>query len=107
MQRSESRIVNEIRIHQSLNHENIVGFYGYFQDEEHVYFALELASEGNLEELIKAEHGGKKLPESTVRELLCQISHGVKYLHDNCLVHRDLKPENILISLVSVSMGKN
>ena len=105
MHRSESRIVNELRIHSSLNHENVIGFYGYFQDEENLYFVLELASEGNLEDLVKAEHQGGAVPENSVREILCQISHGLKYLHDNSLVHRDLKPENILISLVRTLWG--
>lgn len=100
MHRCEIRIVNELRIHTALSHPNVIDFYGNFHDEEDIYFALELASEGNLYDLIKEEYPSGIVPEEEVKQILQQLVQGIKYLHDNDFAHRDLKPENILISLV-------
>ena len=39
------------------------------------------------------------------REVMCQITSGVEYLHDNKIVHRDLKPGNILVSFPDEKTG--
>lgn len=36
------KMTQEISIHQTLNHKNIVGFYGFFDDPQNVYIILEL-----------------------------------------------------------------
>lgn len=36
------KMTQEIAIHQSLNHRNIVGFYGFFDDAQNIYIILEL-----------------------------------------------------------------
>jgi serine/threonine protein kinase len=39
------------------------------------------------------------ISEAKIRNIIYQITYGIKYMHLNNIMHRDLKPENILIIL--------
>jgi polo-like kinase 1 len=39
---SREKVVQEINIHKSLNHKNVVGFHGFFESGGNVYIVLEL-----------------------------------------------------------------
>ena len=69
----------EIEIHRSLSHNHVVGFYGFFEDKNHVYILLELCRRRSLMELHKRR---KALTEPEVRYYLNQTLLAVKYLHD-------------------------
>ena len=69
----------EIEIHRSLSHNHVVGFYGFFEDRNHVYILLELCRRRSLMELHKRR---KALTEPEVRYYLNQTLRAVKYLHD-------------------------
>lgn len=69
----------EIEIHRSLSHNHVVGFYGFFEDRNHVYILLELCRRRSLMELHKRR---KALTEPEVRYYLNQTLLAVKYLHD-------------------------
>lgn len=56
---------------------------------------------GTLCNLINDECKG---PEGGNREILRQITSGLKHLHDKNIVHRDLKPGNILVSFPDGSL---
>ena len=38
------KIESEIELHKSLRQRHVVGFYGHFEDDQHVYILLELCS---------------------------------------------------------------
>jgi len=38
----KDKLTQEIAIHRSLNHKNVVGFHGFFEDNQNVYIVLEL-----------------------------------------------------------------
>lgn len=38
----KEKMTQEIKIHQSLHHRNVVGFYNFFDDKHNVYMLLEL-----------------------------------------------------------------
>jgi len=38
----KEKLTQEIAIHRSLNHKNVVGFHGFFEDNQNVYIVLEL-----------------------------------------------------------------
>lgn len=38
----KDKLTQEIAIHRSLNHKNVVGFHGFFEDSQNVYIVLEL-----------------------------------------------------------------
>ena len=48
-----SRVLNEIRIHRSLNHENICKYEHSFEDSDKVYIVMEYCEKGTLASLLK------------------------------------------------------
>eukprot|EP00118_Oscarella_pearsei_P026386 m.309833 g.309833 ORF g.309833 m.309833 type:complete len:600 (+) comp48146_c0_seq1:94-1893(+) len=94
-QHQKEKMSMEIAIHRSLNHDNIVGFHGYFEDSENVYVILEICRRRSLMELHKRR---KALTEPEVRYYMKQILIGCQYLHSVKVVHRDLKLGNIFLS---------
>lgn len=41
-QTQREKMIQEIKIHQSLKHKHIVGFYNFFEDQFNIYIVLEL-----------------------------------------------------------------
>ncbi|RFU30292.1 hypothetical protein B7463_g6070, partial [Scytalidium lignicola] len=72
-----------------------VEFFGWFEDPESVYLAMEYVPLGDLEENVKAIGGTVK--EAEVRDITHQILEGLKIMHLENFVHRDLKPKNVLV----------
>ncbi|XP_047362394.1 serine/threonine-protein kinase polo isoform X4 [Vespa velutina] len=89
------KMTQEIAIHQSLNHRNIVGFYGFFDDAQNIYIILELCRKRSMMELHKRR---KALSECETRYYMKQILEGVHYLHQNRIIHRDLKLGNLFLN---------
>ena len=46
-------LVNEVVCQSTINHENILKFVEYFQDEENMYFVLEYAHNGSLHDYLQ------------------------------------------------------
>ncbi|XP_063293561.1 protein kinase C delta type-like [Pelobates fuscus] len=72
-----------------LNH-----LYATFQTKDHLYYALEYLSGGDLFDYLM-EKGRPDLPTTTF--FAAQLVCGLQFLHSNGIIHRDLKPENILM----------
>lgn len=49
----KEKMTQEINIHRSVNHKQIVGFHGFFEDDDFVYVVLELCHKRSLMELHK------------------------------------------------------
>lgn len=84
----------EIKLHQSLSHNNVIGFHGCIQRKNLVYMLLEHASNGSLFFYIDINEG---LPELLALRFFYETALGIQYLHQKNIVHRDIKPENILL----------
>ena len=93
---SYEQILNEIRIHSKLDHENIIHLYNVYEDEENIKIIMEYAQKGNLFDVIQKEKKG--ISEEKAYKYFIQIVNAVYYLHQHNIIHRDIKPENILIS---------
>ncbi|CAH2005349.1 unnamed protein product [Acanthoscelides obtectus] len=94
-QNQKEKMTQEIHIHQTLSHVNIVGFHSFFEDNHNVYIVLELCRKRSMMELHRRR---KTLTEPETRYYMKQILAGVHYLHSNRIIHRDLKLGNLFLS---------
>ncbi|PYH47290.1 serine/threonine protein kinase chk2 [Aspergillus saccharolyticus JOP 1030-1] len=95
-QRSQTdALQQEIGLLMSVSHPNLLCLKETFDESDGVYLVLELASEGELFNLIVSK---QRFSEVEARHIFVQIFEGLKYLHDRGIVHRDIKPENILVA---------
>jgi len=76
----------------TVNHSNLVQFYGIYEEEDKTYLVMEFCEGGNLQSILK------KNPSWSLRwQWALQISQGLAYLHHQGILHRDLKAENVLL----------
>ncbi|KAM3141863.1 hypothetical protein pb186bvf_005949 [Paramecium bursaria] len=93
--RQRMKLMSEIKIHRSLNQQNVVNFVHYFEDAENVYILLELCANQTMNELLRRR---KRLTELEVQCYLIQILNAIRYLHNQKVIHRDLKLGNLFLS---------
>ncbi|XP_060910946.1 serine/threonine-protein kinase PLK1 [Labrus mixtus] len=94
-QHQREKMTSEIAIHKSLDHANVVGFQGFFEDDDFVFVVLEICRRRSLLELHKRR---KAVTEPEARYYMSQLLKGVQYLHNNRVIHRDLKLGNIFLN---------
>jgi len=64
-----------------------VEFFGWFEEPETLYIAMEYLEKGDL-----TRHIGTPLPQETVQNISKQILEGLQVMHQQGIAHRDLKP---------------
>ncbi|KAG6853353.1 hypothetical protein C0991_005027 [Blastosporella zonata] len=89
-----SQMYAEIKIHRSLDHPNIVRFQECYDDDDHVYMALELCPSGSLMELLRRR---RRFSEPEARFFMVQLMGACHYMHTHQVIHRDLKLGNLLL----------
>ena len=99
----EFKLFQEVELHQTLNHPNIVKFFKYFDDPHFHFILLQLCEQETLFHLI--ERRGR-LCELEIQSYLMQIIRGLSYLHQKCqVVHRDIKLANLFIKKMQIQIG--
>ncbi|HWT02073.1 MAG TPA: tetratricopeptide repeat protein [Pyrinomonadaceae bacterium] len=79
------------------HHSNILSFIGATEHDNQILLISECATDGTLEDWIKA-HAGRQESVETAVGLIISFLSGLEHLHDNDIVHRDIKPANILLT---------
>ncbi|GAA6036460.1 hypothetical protein JCM8097_003518 [Rhodosporidiobolus ruineniae] len=108
VQAKAKQLVREMRIHETLQHRNILRLFGgetrdacEVQDEQRrmawpagLYMVLDLADGGDLFDKITPDVG---IDEDIAHLYFRQLISGLKYLNHHGICHRDVKPENCLL----------
>ncbi|KAF2074231.1 hypothetical protein CYY_004477 [Polysphondylium violaceum] len=100
--RARAKLKTEIKIHSSLNHENIVKFEHVFETEENVYILLGLCNQKTVMDIHKKR---KFLMEYETKYYVYQVIMAVQYLHQHKVIHRDLKLGNLFIDNMRIKLG--
>ena len=85
------QIRDEMRVLESVDHPNVVTYYGIEVHRDRVYMFMEFCSGGSLANLL--EHGRIE-DEQVIMVYALQLLEGLAYLHDAKIAHRDIKPES-------------
>lgn len=90
----QGRFIREIRIMESLHHNNIVPILKYgILDGGTLYYAMRLIQGMSLSTMMKRQ----RFSPLTYWEVLSQMADALAFGHSEGVVHRDVKPDNIFI----------
>ncbi|XP_034541059.1 wee1-like protein kinase 2 [Notolabrus celidotus] len=96
---NEQLALKEVYAHAVLGHHpHVVRYYSAWAEEHHMIIQNEYCDGGSLNDaILKKEMHGELFSEAELKDLLLQVSMGLKYIHSSGLVHLDIKPSNIFI----------
>ena len=90
-------VIKEIELLKNLEHPNIVKYYNYLKEENHIYIIMEYLEGCTLKQYIK--ENSENITEDIARGIIKQLLNALSYLHYMCdICHRDIKPENIIFT---------
>ncbi|XP_048877356.1 wee1-like protein kinase 2 isoform X3 [Brienomyrus brachyistius] len=95
----EHLALKEVYAHAVLGHHlHVVRYYSAWAEDDHMIIQNEYCDGGSLSDAIaEKKQEGLLFVEPKLRDLLLQVSMGLRYIHSSGLVHLDIKPGNIFI----------
>ena len=93
------RFKTEIETLRKLNHPNIVQIFGFGEDEEQIFYAMEFVAGSSLEEQLGR---GRAFSWREVTHFGIAVARALRHAHDRGVIHRDIKPGNLLLTETGV-----
>ena len=90
-----AQFLNEASLAGKLKHPHIVGILDAVVQENSGYIAMELVTQGDLSQHVKA---GKLLPVTDVLQIGFKCCGALDYAYKEGIVHRDIKPANLMMA---------
>ncbi|KAM4818871.1 wee1-like protein kinase 2 [Thomomys bottae] len=96
---SENLDLHEVYAHAVLGHHpHVVRYYSSWTEGDYVIIQNEYCNGGSLQVTISHNtKSGNHIQEPNLKDILHQISLGLKYIHSAGMVHLNIKPSNIFI----------
>jgi serine/threonine protein kinase len=91
---ARDRLRREARALCMLRHPNVVGFYGFEEEDGLAYIVMDFVRGETLEQRIARG----PLPEKKLIEFGLQLASALAEAHRKEILHRDLKPSNVMLS---------
>lgn len=89
------RFETEIETLKKLNHPNIVRLFGFGEQDDMLFYAMELVEGASLEEELQR---GRRFDWREVTCIGIEICRALRHAHDRGIIHRDIKPANLLLA---------
>jgi eukaryotic-like serine/threonine-protein kinase len=89
------RFEGEIEALRKLYHPNIVQLYGFGEQDDVLFYAMELVDGSSLEDELRA---GRRFDWREVAQIGIDTCRGLRHAHDRGVIHRDIKPANLLLT---------
>jgi serine/threonine-protein kinase len=85
----------EIETLKKLKHPNIVRMFGYGQQDDFLFYAMELVKGHSVEEELQQ---GRRFTWREVVQYAVKLCKALRHAHDHGVIHRDIKPANLLLT---------
>ena len=91
---------SELNMLKNLVHPHIVHVLELLEDNENLYFAMELIENGNLMDVLdEISTNNYNFTAADAAGLVLQILSALNYMHKQEIMHRDLKLQNVMVNI--------
>ncbi|XP_024394414.1 serine/threonine-protein kinase RUNKEL [Physcomitrium patens] len=90
----KTKVLQEVRTLHSLDHNNVLKFYAWYETSAHLWLVLEYCVGGDLLTLLRQD---TRLPEESIHDFARDLVQALQFLHSKGVIYCDLKPSNVLL----------